>query len=143
MSPQKTTQTGSDVGAFLAQVEGEARQADCARLVAMMSEVAGEGPAMWGPSIVGFGRYHYRYATGHEGDSALIGFSPRKAEFSIYLTGVYFPESKDKAEALLARLGRHRMGKACLYVKRLSDIDEGILRELLELSARELRAHYG
>lgn len=143
MSQQKTTPTDSDVGAFLAQVEGEARRADCSQLVALMSEIAGEGPVLWGPSIVGFGSYHYRYPTGHEGDAALIGFSPRKAEFSIYLMGVYFPESKDKAEALLARLGKHRMGKACLYVKRLSNIDEGVLRELMELSVREVRAHYG
>lgn len=142
MSQQKTTPTGSDVAAFLAQVEGEARRADCSQLVALMSEIAGEGPVLWGPSIVGFGSYHYRYPTGHEGDAALIGFSPRKAEFSIYLMGVYFPESKDKAEALLARLGKHRMGKACLYVKRLSNIDEGVLRELMELSVREVRAHY-
>lgn len=114
MSQQKTLPTGSDVGAFLAQVEGAARQADCARLVALMSDVAGEGPVLWGASIIGFGSYHYRYPTGHEGDAALIGFSPRKGEFSIYLMGVYFPESKDKAEALLARLGKHRMGKCGL-----------------------------
>lgn len=137
----KTQPTGADVDAFLAAIEPD-RRPDADRIAAMMSAVTGEPPVMWGPTMVGCGRYHYRYATGREGDSALLGFSPRKGEFSIYLTGVYFPESAHRTEGMLARLGKHRMGKACLYVKRLADIDEAVLRELMEFSVSELRAHY-
>ena len=107
-----------------------------------MQEVAGAPPALWG-TMVGFGRYHYRYETGHEGDSFLVGFAPRKAEFSIYLMGTSFPDVSARRDELLARLGKHRMGKACLYVKRLSDVDMGVLRELAEISVMALRKAYG
>ena len=107
-----------------------------------MTRVTGEKPKLWGGNIIGFGHYHYKYPSGTEGDSALVGFSPRKTEFSIYLTGTYFPEQGNAREALLKRLGRHRMGKACLYVKRLDDIDPGVLEELIRLSVSALEAHY-
>lgn len=137
----KTEPTGAEVEAFLASIEAE-RRPDSDRIIAMMSEATGEPPAMWGSTIVGCGRYHYRYESGREGDSALIGFSPRKAEFSIYLTGVYFPESGHHTANILARLGKHRMGKSCLYVKTLADIDQAVLRELMDFSIDELRKHY-
>lgn len=143
MAETKTRPTASSVGGFLARIDSPERRADAARLLELMQSVTGESPRMWGDAIVGFGSYHYRYPTGHEGDTCLTGFSPRKSEFSIYLTGLYFPDSGPKADTLLARLGKHRMGKACLYVKRLSDIDENVLRELIELSVGELRRHYG
>lgn len=139
----RTGETTADVDVFLREAAGDARLPDAEALVEMMQRVAGAPPRMWGPSIVGFGRYHYRYDSGHEGDSCLIGFSPRRSEFSIYLTGIYFDASKSRAEALLSRLGRHRIGKACLYVRRLSDIDLEVLDELCRLSVDELRAHYG
>ena len=138
----KTKQTNADVGAFLATVEGDDRRADAAKLVTLMSNVSGEPPTLWGGAIVGFGRYHYKYASGHEGDTCLVGFSPRKAEFSIYLMGTYFPELDDERAQLLGKLGKHRMGKACLYVKKLSDIDLGVLEKLARLSVQKLQQHY-
>ena len=137
----KTQMTGADVGSSLAAID-PTRRPDADRIVAMMSEATGEPPALWGSSIIGCGSYHYRYESGREGDSALVGFSPRKGEFSIYLTGVYFPGSGQRTADLLARLGKHRMGKACLYVKRLTDIDQAVLRELMDFSVSELRRHY-
>lgn len=141
MAEQKTRPGPGNVGEFLAQVENPQKRADSHVLVELMSVVSGEPPVLWG-TIVGFGQYHYRYPTGHEGDAFLIGFAPRKAEFSIYLMGSYFPEETERRQALLARLGKHRMGKACLNVKRLSDIDLGVLRELAEISVRKLRETY-
>ncbi|RYD79448.1 MAG: DUF1801 domain-containing protein [Verrucomicrobiaceae bacterium] len=137
----QTQPTNADVTAFLDQLD-PSRRSDADRLVAMMSAATEESPTMWGQSIIGFGRYRYRYETGREGDSPLASFSPRKTEFSIYLTGVYFPESIERTAELLAHLGRHRMGKACLYVRSLSDIDEAVLRQLVEFSVAELRRHY-
>lgn len=143
MAEQKTRPGDTDVGSFLAQIEDEQRRRDAGQLVELMQRLTGEPPVMWGGSIVGFGQYHYRYASGHEGDSCLVGFSPRKSEFSIYLMGIYFEDSADAARQMFARLGKHRLGKACLYVKRLSDIDLSVLVELIALSSTKLRQHYG
>ena len=140
--PEQKTRPGGDVGEFLASIEGEQKRADATRLVAMMHRVTGEPPVLWGGSMVGFGNYHYIYDSGHEGDSFLVGFAPRRAEFSIYLMGIYFPDSSDAARLLLEHLGKHRMGKACLYVKKLADIDEKVLMQLIELSVQKLREHY-
>ena len=141
MAEQKTRPTREDIGDFLAELE-PARQADAEALIAMMSAATGRPPVLWG-TMVGFGQYHYRYPSGTEGDTFLVGFSPRKAEFSIYLMGIYFPDTQAVAEALLARLGKHRMGKACLYVKRLSDIDRDVLAQLVTLSVARLKQEYG
>lgn len=130
-----------DLDEFLAQIDDAAKREDSQRLIALMEAVAGAPPVLWG-TMIGFGRYHYKYASGTEGDSFLIGFAPRKAEFSIYLMGTYLPEEVDKRDALLAKLGKHRMGKACLYVKRLADIDMDVLRELAETSVAQLRRTY-
>lgn len=142
MAEQKTKPGSGDVSTFIEDIADDQKRADAQTLIAMMREVSGEPPVLWG-TMVGFGQYHYRYETGHEGDSFLVGFAPRKAEFSIYLMGVYFPEVAEAREALLARLGKHRMGKACLYVKRLSDVDMAVLRELAEMSVVELRKAHG
>ena len=141
MPEQKTKPHTGDVDEFLAQVESDQKRADSHVLVELMSEISGEPPVLWG-TMVGFGQYHYRYPTGHEGDAFLVGFAPRKAAFSIYLMGTYFPEENARREALLAKLGKHRMGKACLYVNKLSDIDLDVLRELVEISVRKLRDAY-
>lgn len=141
MAESMTRQSGRSVEAFLAELD-EKRRADAAALVDLMGRVTGERPRMWGDSIVGFGAYHYRYPTGHEGDTCLVGFSPRKNAFSIYLTGVYFPDTAPRAHKLLEKLGKHSMGKACLYVKRLSDIDPKVLEQLVKLSVATLKAHY-
>lgn len=141
MAEQKT-RPGGDVAAFIEGIADEGKRADAQRLIELMQEVAGAPPVLWG-TMVGFGRYHYRYETGHEGDSFLVGFAPRKAEFSIYLMGTSFPDVSARRDELLARLGKHRMGRACLYVKRLSDVDMGVLRELAEISVMALRKAYG
>jgi hypothetical protein len=138
----KTRETTVDVGGYLASIEDDQKRADAHKLVELMSRVTGQPPRMWGANIVGFGRYHYKYASGHGGDSALVGFSPRKPEFSIYLTGIYFPSQEAQREALLARLGKHKIGKACLYVKRFDDINLEVLEELVRMSVDALRAHY-
>ena len=124
--------TNAPVEAFLAQVPNDQQREDARRLCAMMEEITGEPPAMWGSSIVGFGTYHYRYASGHEGDSALASFSPRRQHLAIYLVG----EFADRHGAALARLGPHQTGKGCLYIKRLADVDLDALRELIDRSVR-------
>jgi uncharacterized protein DUF1801 len=124
--------TGAPVADFLAQVPDEQRREDAQRLCALMQEITGEPPAMWGTAIIGFGSYHYRYASGREGDSALASFSPRGQHLAIYLVG----EFSDRHRPALARLGPHKTGRGCLYVKRLDDVDIGALRELIDRSVR-------
>jgi len=124
--------TGISVAEFLAQVPDGQRRGDAYRLCALMQEITGEPPAMWGTSIIGFGSYHYRYASGREGDSALASFSPRGQHLAIYLVG----EFTDRHRSALARLGPHKTGKGCLYVKRLDDVDSDALRELIDRSVR-------
>jgi hypothetical protein len=120
------------VEGFLACVPDEERREDARRLCAMMQEITGDPPAMWGTSIIGFGTYHYRYASGHEGDSALASFSPRSQYLAIYLVG----EFGNRHQSVLARLGPHKTGKGCLYIKRLEDVDHDALRELIGRSVR-------
>jgi Domain of unknown function (DU1801) len=129
---QKTLPTQDDVAAFLAAVPDERRRADARTLCSLLSEVTGEPPVLWGTSIVGFGTYHYRYESGHEGDSALVGFSPRKANLVLYLVGGF----ADRHQNLLEKLGPHRTGKGCLYLKSLADVDLAVLRQLVERSTR-------
>ena len=127
--------TGAPVAEFLARIPDERRRKDAHRLCVIMREITGEPPAMWGTSIIGFGSYHYRYPSGHEGDSALASFSPRSQHLAIYLVG----EFTDRHQSALARLGPHNTGKGCLYVKRLDDVDAGALRELIDRSVRVRR----
>ena len=124
--------TDAPVAEFLAQVPDERRRADAHRLCALMQEITGEPPVMWGTSIVGLGSYHYRYASGREGDSALASFSPRSQHLVIYLVG----EFTGRHGSALARLGPHKTGKGCLYIKRLDDVDTEALRELIDRSVR-------
>ena len=128
--------TDARVEGFLARVPDEGRREDARRLCAMMREITGEPPAMWGTSIIGFGTYHYRYASGREGDSALASFSPRSQHLAIYLVGGY----EHRHGPALARLGPHKTGKGCLYIKRLDDVDHDALRELID---RSVRVHRG
>src|SRR5712664_3322321 len=115
--------TVAPVAGFLARVPDDRRREDARRLCAMMQEITGEPPAMWGTSIIGFGTYHYRYASGHEGDSALASFSPRSQHLAIYLVG----EFGNRHQPVLARLGPHKTGKGCLYIRRLDDVDHDAL----------------
>ena len=127
--------SGRSVEEFLAGVPDEQRREDSRRLCTMMQEITGEPPAMWGASIIGFGTHHYRYASGHEGDSALASFAPRRQHLAIYLVG----EFESRYRSVLARLGPHKSGKGCLYIKRLDDVDGDALRELIDRSVRVRR----
>lgn len=131
-----TQPTSVGVDVFLASVPDEQRRADAEQLCTTMRAITGEEPTMWGPSIIGFGRYHYRYASGHEGDAPLASFSPRKQHLVLYLVG----EFETRYSATMQRLGPHRTGKGCLYLKRLSDVDDAALRELID---RSVRVHRG
>ena len=133
----KTRPGPGDVDAFLAALEDPAQRADSAELVAMLRAATGSEPVLWGGSIVGFGQYHYRYDSGLEGDAPRIGFSPRKRELVLYLAPGF--EARD---ALLASLGRHRTGKACLYVKRLADVGRSALEALVAASVAEMQRRY-
>jgi hypothetical protein len=136
MAEQKTKPTEQTVTSFLENVPDEKVRKDCFDLVKLMEKATGFPPVMWGPAIVGFGQYHYKYESGHEGDSCLAGFSPRKQNISLYVMGF------DKRPALLDKLGKHKAGKGCLYVKRLSDIDQQVLEQLVKESAAYLQQLY-
>ena len=129
MAENKTQKTGASVEEFLASVESRTRREDALRLLELMRAVTGLEPEMWGPSIVGFGDYHYRYESGREGDFFLIGFSPRKQSLSLYIMAGF-----DSYDRLLSRLGKHRKGAACLYINKLADVDTDVLRELVRQS---------
>lgn len=135
----KTRATPAKVEDFLAAVESEERRRDCEQLIRLMKKVTGCPPVMWGPSIIGFGQYHYRYASGHEGDMCLLGFSPRKGDLSLYLLPC---EHTGEFQALLAKLGKHKAGKSCLYLRRLADIDMKVLEEMARLSVADTRRRY-
>jgi hypothetical protein len=126
VAENKTKATKSSVAAFIAAIEDPVISADAKRLAKLMQEASGEKPVLWGPSIVGFGSRHYRYDSGREGDTPLIAFSPRKAALVLY--GV---ARHDSAATKLAKLGKHTTGKGCLYIKKLADVDEKVLRELV------------
>lgn len=133
----KTQPTRADVRAFLDAVDHPVRRADAQALDTIFREVTGWTPRMWGASIVGYGQYHYVYDSGREGDFLATGFSPRKANLSIYI----MPGYQDYAD-ILARLGKHKLGKACLYVTRLDQIDRNVLRELIATGLADLSARY-
>jgi hypothetical protein len=135
MAENKTKATKVSVAAFVDALTDDTKRADTKALVKMMQSATGEKPAMWGPSIIGFGSYHYVYESGREGDMPLVGFSPRKAAIVLYsMTGA------KGAEALLAKLGKHTTGKGCLYVKKLADVDEKVLERLVVASVAAKRA---
>ena len=134
----KTTETENNVRDFInAYVDDEQKRTDSFRLIELMQEWSEFEPRMWGPTIVGFGRYHYKYQSGHEGEAPLIGFSPRKAEFSLY---VFFPT--DDHRNLLNDLGKFKMGKACIYAKKLSDINISTLKRLCKATIAEISRRY-
>jgi hypothetical protein len=133
MAELKTLRNDASVAEFLGAVTDPQRRADAQAVCALMAEVTGAQPAMWGNSIVGFGAYHYKYASGREGDWPAVGLSPRKQSLTIYIS-----EGFDSYEELLGRLGPHSTGKSCLYIKRLSDVDERALRSLVERGFQHL-----
>ncbi len=127
MNQNKTKPNTSSVDDFIATIDDEEKVAESLEIIEMMREVSGETPVMWGPSIIGFGTYHYKYASGREGDWMKIGFSPRKAAFSLYLSC-----DADVFAEELETFGKYKRGKGCIYFKRLDDIDRNVFRSMLE-----------
>ncbi|WP_422080502.1 DUF1801 domain-containing protein [Ulvibacterium sp.] len=126
MSNNKTVPTDASVQEFLDKIEDEDKRNDSYVLLSLMEKISGERPVMWGPSIIGFGSYHYKYDSGREGDMLSIGFSPRRQNFSLYVGA-----GAKRNQGFLAKLGKHTMGKSCLYIKRLSDVDMQVLQALI------------
>ena len=133
----KTKETDSSVIEFIENLEGLKKRQDAYTLLDIFTETTGYEAKMWGPSIIGFGAYHYKYESGHEGDAPLVGFSPRKAKISLY-----FAPGDTKREKLLKDFGKHTTGKACVYINKVADIDVDILRELIIQSVKFLRETY-
>lgn len=138
MAKTKTTHTAVNVIDFInAYVDNDQKKADSLRLMELLQEWSGFEPRMWGPTIIGFGNYHYQYASGHQGDAPIIGFSPRKAAFSLY---VYSPTEASKK--MLGSLGKFTMGKACIYVKKLADINISTLQQLCKETISYINEHH-
>ena len=133
----KTKETDNSVIEFIEAVDHPKKREDGYRLLDIFTEVTGYEAKMWGPSIIGFGSYHYKYASGHEGDAPLVGFSPRKAKISLYLA-----QADPEREAGLERLGKHTSGKSCVYVNKVEDIDVEVLKELIQQSVSYLQTVY-
>ncbi len=138
MAENKTKATEASVESYLSAIEDEARRKDCQALAKLMTKATKQPPKMWGTSIIGFGSYHYKYESGREGDSCLTGFSSRKSDISIYLVA-NFPGQ----EALLSKLGKHKRGKGCLYIRKLGDINLKVLEQLVVGSFAERKRLYG
>lgn len=133
----KTKPTGNSVAAFLNAIPDEARREDCETVLKLMKRATKAEPKMWGPGIVGFGSYHYKYDSGREGDFLVTGFSPRKQNLTLYLMGGF-----ERHDALMRKLGKFKTAKSCLYIKRLADVDVKVLRELIEESTRHVARTY-
>lgn len=133
----KTKKNSASVTAFLNAIDDKQQRADAKKISAMMRAVTGSRAKMWGTAIVGFGSYHYRYASGQEGDWPLVGFSPRKQNLSLYIMSGF-----SKFEVLMAKLGKYKIGKSCLYIKRLEDVDQRILEQLIAESVKYMRKNY-
>ena len=137
MATLKTSVNDASVTAFLDAVAVDEKRNDCYQLLEMMSAVTGKPPKMWGTAIIGFGSYHYVYASGREGDWPVVGFSPRAQNISIYIMPGF-----SRYKSLLEKLGKHKTGKSCLYIKRLDDEDTGVLRQLVEGSVANMKEMY-
>jgi hypothetical protein len=137
MAQMKTVQTDADVRSFINSIEDEKRRQDCFALTELIKASTTEEPKMWGASIVGFGKYHYKYESGHEGSTCLVGFASRKQEIVIYGLQV-----ATEFESLLATLGKHKTGKGCLYIKRLSDVNLEVLAKLVQQAAASTKRQY-
>ncbi len=134
MAELKTKRNKGDVEAYLNSVENEVKRRDSFTVMELMKEVTGEEPEMWGDSIVGYGTYHYKYASGREGDWMLTGFAPRKQNLTLYIMPGF-----EHYEKLLGNLGKHKIGKSCLYINKLEDIDQDVLRELVRRSVEHMK----
>jgi hypothetical protein len=133
----KTKETDNSVIEFIEKVESTKKREDAYKLLDIFTETTGYGAKMWGPSIIGFGSYHYKYASGHEGDAPLVGFSPRKAKISLY-----FATGDQEREELLKTFGKHTSGKACVYINKLADVNVDVLKALINQSVKFLQETY-
>lgn len=134
----KTTETNTSVSALIKKIPEAQRQKDALAIIEIMKKQSGFDAKMWGPAIIGFGSYHYKYESGHEGDAPLIGFSPRKSEFALYLTSNF-----ENREGLLKKFGKHKSAKACIYFKKLEDINVDILEKMVKSSLKSRKANHG
>jgi hypothetical protein len=137
MAENKTKQTSASVDKFIGSIKEESTRMDCYKIIELMKSVTKEEPKMWGSSIIGFGTYHYKYASGREGDMCITGFSPRKQNLTIYLIGGF-----EKQKALLEKLGKYKIAKVCLYIKSLNDVDLKILKKIITNSVKEVKKIY-
>lgn len=137
MNKQKTQPTNTSVEQFIAAIDDPQKREDCMTLLQLFHEITGEPAKLWGSSIVGFGSYHYKYGSGHEGGAAITGFSPRKQNLTIYVMDGF-----EKYKPLLEKLGKHKTSVSCLYIKRLADIDLAVLRKIVEQSVAEIKKLY-
>ncbi|WP_243297095.1 DUF1801 domain-containing protein [Bacillus litorisediminis] len=133
----KTKENDRSVIEFIETVENPKKREDAYRLLDIFTETSGYPAKMWGTNIIGFGSYHYKYATGHEGDAPLVGYSPRKSNFSLY-----FAPGDTKREELLQKFGKHKSGKGCVYINKIADIDVEVLKELIDQSITFLKETY-
>ncbi|MBV8502361.1 MAG: DUF1801 domain-containing protein [Paucibacter sp.] len=138
MAQLKTQQTELSVADYIAAIESQSRRNDCMQLGALIERCTGWPPRMWGPGIVGFGRYAYRYDSGRTGEMCVVGFASRKSEIAVYLK----LGAEGAPTALLGRLGKHKMGKGCLYINKMTDLDLGVLEELVRASVAEIKRRY-
>ena len=137
MVENKTKATDVSAEDYIDAISDEARRTDCHNLVKIMRKVTGHEPKMWGPTMIGFGSYHYQYQSGRQGDSCLVSFASRKTELCVYLINDW-PER----DVLLAKLGTHKIAKACVYIKRLSDVDTDVLAQLIAASVAEVKRRH-
>jgi hypothetical protein len=133
----KTTENKNSVKDFIKSVPDQQRQKDALAIIELMKKESGFEPKMWGPAIIGFGSYHYKYESGREGDAPLVGFSPRKTEFAFYLTSQF-----DQREELLKQLGKHKSAKGCVYIKKLEDVKVDVLKKMIANSIKYYKAKY-
>ena len=137
MEELKTKVSKASVEKFLNSVKDEQKRKDSYKILEMMKKITKEEPKMWGPSIVGFGSYHYKYVSGHEGDMCIAGFSPRKEALTIYILPGF-----EKYDSLMKKLGKYKTGKSCLYIKKLADVDIKVLKELISESVKYMKNKY-
>lgn len=137
MAELKTKQTNASVTAFIGAIDDKQQRSDAKKLSAIMRDATGSRAKMWGDAIVGFGSYHYIYASGQEGDWPIVAYSPRKQNMSIYIMAGF-----SGCDKLMAKLGKHKTGRSCLYIKRLEDVDETVLRKLIDKSVKFMRSKY-
>lgn len=137
MAELKTKPTEENPSKFLKGIEDDQKRSDCLELLALIEAITGKKPKMWGTSIVGFGNYHYKYASGREGDYFVTGFSPRKQNLTIYIMPGF-----TRYEAVMSKIGKYKTGKSCLYIKKLDDIDRDLLRELISQSVKDMAEIY-